>query len=87
MRDTSIRDVTETPRVRVALVQFDYQPSAVLAYPLMEEPVLLAEGEQGITSLHFSIPQVEQQISTLRHDIANEYEGSSGNGCAISSSA
>jgi predicted amidohydrolase len=74
MQDSSTHDATRTPRVRVALVQFDYQPSAVLAYPLMEEPVLLAEGEQGITSLHFSIPQVEQQISTLRHDIANEYE-------------
>jgi len=74
MKDTFIRDTTNTSSVRIAVVQFDYQPSALITYPFIEEPVLLGEGEQGITSLHLSVPGVEVRIADLRHEVAEGYE-------------
>jgi hypothetical protein len=40
----------------------------------MEEPALLDEGEQGITSLHLSVSGIEERIATLRRDVAKEHE-------------
>ena len=74
MRETSSAGSTETIFVRAAIVQLDYQPSVVLSYPVIEEPALLAEGEQGIASLHLSVPGVEKQITTLRGQVATGYE-------------
>ena len=59
--------------IRIAAVQFDYQPSAILAYPFLEEPALLSEGEQGITSLRLPVPALQDNLSTLRKRISAEY--------------
>lgn len=74
MQGTQLGRGHATTFARVALVQFDYQPSALLVYPHIEEPTQLAEGEQGITSLHLSVTGVESQILSLRRDIAKEHE-------------
>jgi len=63
-----------TDFVRVAIVQFDYHPSAVLYYPLIEEPALLAEGEQGITSSHLTLPGFENRFIELRREVSGAYE-------------
>lgn len=60
-------------RVRVASIQLDFQPSASLDYPYIEEPALLADGEQGLTSLPPSLPQFGN-INLLRQEIAREHE-------------
>lgn len=66
----------ETPRQssRLAVVQFDYQPSAYFVYPHIEEPALLAEGEQGITSLHLSVSGVEEKLQAFRREVSKEHE-------------
>ena len=64
---------------RIAIVQFDYQPCAYLAYPHLEEPALLAEGELGITSLHLSVKGTEEKLHAFRREVANEYETFIGN--------
>jgi predicted amidohydrolase len=67
---------TETPFVRIALVQFDYPPSAVLPYSFMEEPAQLGDNERGIAApFPFTVSKIEQQITTLRHKVAEKYEG------------
>lgn len=74
MQDGAISPTAEATVLRAAIIQFDYQPSVVLSYPLIEEPALLGEGEQGIASLHVSVPGVEQQIAAFRTDVAKAYE-------------
>jgi len=61
-------------RIRAAIVQFDYQPSALLNYPYIKEPALLGEGEQGITSLHLTVPGVDKQIGSFQDDVAKAHE-------------
>jgi|GEM_PF-718479 len=64
----------DVKRIRAAVVQFDYQPTAFLNYSYIQEPALLGEGEQGITSLHLTVPGVEKQIENFREDVAKAYE-------------
>jgi len=59
--------------VRVAAIQIDFQPSASLNFPYIEEPVVLADGEPGLASLPASLPQSDKLLS-LRQEIAREHE-------------
>ena len=63
-----------TPPIRLAFVQIDYQPSAVLAYPHIEEPALLSEGELGITSLYIPVRSIANRVNAFRKRVANAYE-------------
>jgi hypothetical protein len=63
-----------TTRHRVAVIQIDYQPAAVLSYPMIEEPALLAEGEPGITTLQLSTAALQDRLRNLRQKVAGEHE-------------
>jgi len=69
-----MKESADVKRIRAAVVQFDYQPSAVLNYPFIEEPALLGEGERGITSLYLPVQGVEKQIKNFREEVAKAYE-------------
>ncbi len=66
----------ELPRttVRIGIVQLDYQPSAILSYPMIEEPALLAEGERGITALRLLVPELQDSINRVRREVSDAYD-------------
>lgn len=59
--------------VTVACVQLDFQPCIVQFIPFLEEPSLLEEGEQGITSLHPTSPELNDRFNALRQQIAEAH--------------
>ncbi|MBT9140770.1 MAG: hypothetical protein DDT30_01349 [Dehalococcoidia bacterium] len=58
--------------LRAAVVQLDYQPAASLAYPYLEEPALLNEGEQGIATLPPDLPNAET-LQAFRSEVREAY--------------
>ncbi len=62
------------PIARLALAQLEYQPSVTLGFPYIEEPVLLGEGEAGVTSLELTIPEAREQVRQLRTATAVDQE-------------
>ena len=56
---------TQPTSIRVAAIQIDFQPSAVISYPFLEEPTVLAEGEAGISTFQCSSSELQAIIIDL----------------------
>jgi predicted amidohydrolase len=64
---------TRNQIARVAAVQLDYQPAVSLAHSYYDEPALLEDGEEGVTSLHLSVPELRERLTALRSRTSDAY--------------